>query len=140
MARAGQVIHGERGHELRILQTGGELLEMEATYAQAGTLPPAHYHPRQDERFEVLEGSIRTIVDGQARTYSAGESFEVPRGTVHQITPAEPARMKWEARPALRLAEFLERIHGATPEGPPTAENYGEVLAEFRDEIQFVAP
>jgi len=144
MASAGQVIQGQNGYELRFVrtseETGGELLEMEASYAQTGTFPPAHDHPNQDERFEVLEGSIRTIVDGEERTYGAGESFVVPRGSVHQMTSADgPARMNWQARPALRLAEFFERIHGATPEGPPTAENYQDFLAEFSDEIVFTS-
>src|SRR3954462_8274286 len=127
MASPGQVIRGQNGYELRIVRTGGELLEMEASYAQAGTFPPAHYHPNQDERFEVLEGSIRTLIDGQERTYGPGESFEVPRGTVHQMTSADgPARRNWQARPPLPLAEFFGPLHAASPGGPPTAENYQE--------------
>ena len=31
-----------------------ELLEVEATYALAGKEPPKHYHPSQDEHFEVV--------------------------------------------------------------------------------------
>jgi mannose-6-phosphate isomerase-like protein (cupin superfamily) len=141
VAHAGQVIEGQNGYRLRIVQTGAEtdgaLLEMEATYVQEGTFPPAHHHPNQDERFEVLEGTIRTILDGVERDYGAGETFEVPRGTTHQMTSAGPARVRWEARPALRLAEFFERIHGATPEGPPTAEEFPAFLAEFSHEIVF---
>src|SRR3954449_10866549 len=136
MASPGQVIRGQNGYELRIVRTGGELLEMEASYAQAGTFPPAHYHPNQDERFEVLEGSIRTLIDGQERTYGPGVSFEVPRGTVHQMTSADgAARMNWQGRAPLAPPAVSERIHGATPEGPPTAEKYQEFLAEFSDEI-----
>ena len=132
------MIEGQNGYRLRIVRTGaetdGRLLEMEATYAQAGTFPPAHFHPNQDEHFEVLEGTIRTIIDGVERDYAAGESFDVPARAVHQMTSAEPARMRWEARPALRLAEFFERIHG---DDPPSAENYTEFLAAFSDEIVF---
>lgn len=29
--------------------TGGELLEVEATWSGDGALPPAHFHPDQDE-------------------------------------------------------------------------------------------
>jgi quercetin dioxygenase-like cupin family protein len=138
VAHPGQVIEGQNGYRLRIVRLEPQLLEMEASYAQAGTYPPPHFHPNQDERFEVLEGTIRAIVDGTERDYAAGEAFEVPRGAVHQMTSADgPARMKWEARPALRLVEFFERIHGATPEGPPTAENYQEFLEDFSEEIRF---
>jgi len=137
VAHAGQVIEGQNGYRLRIVRLDDELLEMEATYAQAGTFPPAHYHPGQDEHFEVLEGTIRTIIDGVERDYAAGEAFDVPAGSVHQMTSAEPARMRWQARPALRLADFFERIHGAGPEGPPTADDYPDLVAEFSDEIVF---
>ena len=35
-------------------ETGGEVLEMKATYRGADWLPPEHLHPQQAERFEVL--------------------------------------------------------------------------------------
>jgi hypothetical protein len=48
-------------------ETDGDLLEMEAAYGGTGLLPPEHLHPRQVERFEVLEGTLRTIIDGTER-------------------------------------------------------------------------
>jgi uncharacterized cupin superfamily protein len=38
-----------------------------------GQLPPEHLHPRQDERFEVLDGAVRTIIDGVEQRAAAGE-------------------------------------------------------------------
>jgi hypothetical protein len=50
MARVGQEIHGPDGFRLRLVrtaaETGGELLEMEATYGGTGQLPPEHLHPQ----------------------------------------------------------------------------------------------
>jgi len=37
-------------------ETDGELLEMEATYEPGSVEPPEHFHPKQDERFEILAG------------------------------------------------------------------------------------
>ncbi|MGZ8666402.1 MAG: cupin domain-containing protein, partial [Solirubrobacterales bacterium] len=106
MAHAGQEIHGPDGFRLLLLrtgdETGGELLEMEASYAGNGNLPPNHMHPQQVERFEVLEGSVRTIIGGVERDYETGESFEVPAGTPHQMTADVPARVRWQVEPALR--------------------------------------
>jgi len=102
---------------------------MEATYAQKGWLPPEHLHPTQAERFEVLEGTIRAVVDGEERTYGPGESFDVPAGAPHQMTADTPARLRWEVRPALRTAEFFERLYGNPPD--PAA-----LLQEFAGEIQ----
>ena len=48
MAQAGQVIEGPGGFQLRLVktgaETGGELLEMEATYGGSDALPPEHFH------------------------------------------------------------------------------------------------
>jgi len=66
----------------------------------------------------VLEGAIRAIVGGTERRYGAGETLEVPAGTPHQMTSEGPARVRWEVRPALRTAEFFERLYG---EGPDSA-------------------
>jgi quercetin dioxygenase-like cupin family protein len=138
MAEAGQEIESPGGMKLCFVQTGaetdGELLEMEATYSGDGGMPPIHFHPNQAERFEILEGSMRAIVDGEERIYGQGESFDVPAGTPHQMGAEEPTRMLWEVRPALRTAEFFERLYG---EGPESARKMGEsFFAEFTEEFR----
>lgn len=141
MPRAGQEIHGPNGYVLRLVQTGGEtdgeLLEMEATYGPANVLPPEHLHPSQDERFQVLEGAIRAIVDGEDRRYETGDHFTVPAGTRHQMTGDGPARIRWEVRPAMRTAEFFERLYGDGPDSAQAANSPADFLAEFSDEIRF---
>jgi quercetin dioxygenase-like cupin family protein len=140
MAYAGQEIQGPGGFRLRLLrtgaQTGGELLEMEAAYGGTGQIPPEHFHPRQEERFEVLEGEIRAIVGGTERRYGAGEAFDVPAGTPHQMTADEPARMRWEVRPALRTAEFFERLYGDGPDSAQAASSFADFMEEFSEEVR----
>ena len=46
-----------------------EALEVEAEYGPDGSPPPKHWHPAQDERFRVLEGTLRARVDGIEREY-----------------------------------------------------------------------
>jgi quercetin dioxygenase-like cupin family protein len=140
MAQAGQEIHGQDGFRLRLIrtaaETGGELLEMEATYGGTGGLPPEHLHPRQVERFEVLAGTMRTIIGGTERRYGPGETFEVPAGAPHQMTGEGPTRARWEVRPALRTAEFFERLYGDGPDSARAAPSVAEFLADFSDEIR----
>ena len=123
---------------LRLIRTGketdGELLEMEASYTGEAGMPPEHLHPKQAERFEVLEGRMRAIVDGEERVYEEGESFEVPVGTPHQMAAEGPTRMRWEVKPALRTAEFFERLYG---DGPDSAREMGEsFVTEFEAEFR----
>ena len=137
MAHAGQEIQSPGGMQLRFVRTGaetdGELLEMEATYSGDVGMPPMHLHPRQAERFEVIEGAMRAIVGDEERVFETGESFEVPAGTPHQMGAEGPTRMLWEVRPALRTAEFFERLYS---EGPDGARELGEkFFAEFHEEF-----
>jgi quercetin dioxygenase-like cupin family protein len=142
MAHAGQELRSpDGGHHLRLVktgaETGGQLLEMEATYAGTGVFPPEHLHPNQDERFTVLEGRVRAIVDGEEKTYEAGDTFDVPAGTPHQMAADVPSRFTWEVRPALRTAEFFEGLYGS---GPESAQELGAAFLErFADEIRFTA-
>jgi quercetin dioxygenase-like cupin family protein len=143
MAHAGQEIHGPHGYLLRLVRTAaetdGEVLEMEATFGGTGALPPEHFHPRQVERFEVLEGTIRAIIGGTERRYGRGETFDVPAGTPHQMGAEEPSRMRWEVRPALRTAEFFERLYGDGPDSARAATSIADFLAEFSDEMRITS-
>jgi hypothetical protein len=65
---------------------------------------------------------------GTERSYGTGESFEVPAGTPHQMTAEEPTRMRWEVRPALRTAEFFERLYGG--------DSMTGLLAEFSEGVR----
>ena len=115
MAYEGQELEGRNGYRLRLVRISAELLEMEAHYAGRGDLPPEHYHPSQDEHFEVREGSVRVIVDGEERVYGAGETFDIPALTPHQMAGDGPAIVHWEVRPALKTAEFFERAYSGDP-------------------------
>jgi quercetin dioxygenase-like cupin family protein len=131
MARAGQVIHGHDGLELRLETVEPDLLVMISTSSGTGGFPPMHLHPSQDERFTVEEGAVNAIVDGEERRYEQGESFDVPAGTPHTMASDGGARFRWEVRPALRTAEFFERLHGGAAAEDPKA-----FLEEFSAEFQ----
>jgi mannose-6-phosphate isomerase-like protein (cupin superfamily) len=144
MAHAGQEIEGADGFVLRLVRTGaetdGDVLEMEATYSGTAGMPPEHLHPNQAESFEVLEGSIRAVIGGEERLHEEGEAFEVPPGTPHQMAARGPSRVRWEVRPALRTAEFFERLHGDGPDSMRAAPSIAEFLEEFADEVRFTQP
>lgn len=144
MAHAGQELEGPNGFRLRLVktgeETGGELLEMEAHYSGQGSLPPEHLHPKQAEHFEVLEGAVIGIVGGERRVYSAGEGFDVPAATPHQMGGTEGgAVVRWEIRPALRTAEFFERLYSMMAEGAE-GEAYAAFFDEFADEFRMTGP
>src|SRR3712207_7104815 len=92
-------------HEsVEIKRSTSEVLEVEATYGPGGKKPPAHLHPNQDERFEVLSGRVEVDLDGQERTPGPGDTIDIPRGTPQRMgaAGAEPARVRWRTTPAGR--------------------------------------
>ena len=133
MAHIGQELNGPGGMVLRIVGIEPEALEMEASYRGGGPMPPMHLHPRQTERFEVLDGTMLTVIGGVERSYESGDVFDVPAGTPHQMGADGPARLRWEVRPALRTAEFFERMYTAPPSG---AEEGAAFLEEFSTEFR----
>jgi quercetin dioxygenase-like cupin family protein len=136
MPKAGQEIEGFGGMRLRFVTVEPQELVMEASYSGEAGMPPAHLHPSQAEHFEILEGRMRAIVDGEERLYEEGESYDVPPGTPHQMAAEGPTRTRWEVKPALRTAEFFERLYG---EGPGSAREMGEsFVAEFEPEFRLV--
>ena len=98
-------------------------------------MPPDHLHPSQAERFEVIEGSMRAIVGDEERVYDAGESFEVPAGTPHQMGAGEPTPMRWKVRPRTSHRRVLRApLRRAARTAPARS---GEAFfAEFENEFR----
>ena len=103
--------------------TNGELLEMEAIYRPVSAAPPAHFHPGQEETFEILSGSLRFVIDGEEKIASTGERVVIPAGTIHLMhnPGTEPARVIWQTRPALRSQQFFETLYGLAMDGKTNA-------------------
>lgn len=95
---------------LRIVASSPEALELESTWASSQKKPPRHYHPRQDERFKVLAGRLTVELESEPpRVLQAGDTLDVPRGTVHRMwnTGPDTARASWRVTPRLRTEEMF---------------------------------
>lgn len=98
---------------VRIVNSSAASLEVEATYGAGGEAPPAHLHPAQDEHSEVLGGSLRVRIDGIDRELAAGDTLDVPRGSVHQMwnPGTEGARVRWTTTPAGRTEQWFRELN-----------------------------
>lgn len=133
------------GEQLLILKsaadTNGELLIMESTYDPNQTWETGveHLHPKQEERFEVLEGMISVRMGGEEKTYVAGERFRIAPGTPHLMRnlASVPARLHWEVRPAGRTEEFFEAVFGLADSGKLNHPlQFAVLVMAFRDVFQ----
>jgi quercetin dioxygenase-like cupin family protein len=124
MAFSGQIIHnpvsGERIQFLRTAEdTGGEVLEFELQLTPDGKVPGAHVHPEQEERFHVLEGTMRFKLGFKTVVAQAGDRVVVPAGVRHRFANGgeTTARVRVEVEPALDMEQLLETTAELAHEG-----------------------
>jgi len=116
MAKSGDVIeHRAFGVRITFLrtsaETNGELLRVEVV------LPPGfsmaeHVHPRQEERHEVVSGTLRARVGGEERDYGAGEHVIGSAGVAHawrNPSDREELHLVSQHTPVLHMELMLER-------------------------------
>jgi mannose-6-phosphate isomerase-like protein (cupin superfamily) len=135
------------GERVTIVEHTPDLLAVDAEWAPTSMKPPVHLHPDQDERFEIRAGELSVQIDGETHVIRAGESLEVPRGTVHKMwnAGAVPVEGRWEVRPALRTAEFFADVHESRSyrrngHGALTLLGSGPILREYTDVFRLPLP
>ena len=133
---------------VRVLRDEPEVIEVEGSWGPSGSPPPKHFHPAQDERFEVLEGVLTARVDGEQRELRPGDVLEIPRGAAHQmwIAAGTPARATWQTSPAGRTGQWFEAIDQLRGSGRvgrngmPGPLAFGAYLTEYRDVFRLAGP
>lgn len=123
---------------LRIVTSEPEALELESTWTHPTKKPPRHFHPHQDEHFEVLEGELVVELDRQpVRVLRSGDALDVPRGVAHRMWSASPDRTRatWRVTPRLRTEELFRFIDGGT-----SPIRVARMLWEFRNEYRLGLP
>jgi quercetin dioxygenase-like cupin family protein len=153
MAYAGQTIHnpvtGERiTFHRTAADTDGERLEFELELAADGQVPGAHVHPEQEERFHVLEGTMRFRLGMRTIVAEAGETVVVPAGRVHKFANGgdETARVRVEVVPALDMEDLLcttvELAHegNVLASGMPRPLHLALFVRRFRREVKAPFP
>ena len=127
MAKAGELIEnpitGERITFLKTTrETNGQLLRFEYVLPPRFTIPE-HVHPRQEERHEVLSGTLWGRVGGQEQVITEGQRVIGPAGVPHAWrNPSEDEELHIvsELRPPLRFETLFETAFGLARDGKTT--------------------
>jgi len=117
MAQKNKVIQNKiTGMSIRCLQTSadthGQLLEVEATYPGQSTEPPLHFHPEQDETFQILEGELNIRMDGEVKRYQTGDLIFIPRKKIHSMwnSSGNSTVVNWKVEPAMNTEDMMATI------------------------------
>lgn len=143
---AGDTLELTPGEAVTIVSSTPEGLEVEATYEQSRRPPPMHYHPAQDESFEVLEGLLNVRYGRQKGELAAGEKLNIPAGLAHQMwnPSATPTRVRWTTSPRGRTEQWFRAIDALVKDSAPKEPSplgFAVLLSEFGDTFRLaVAP
>lgn len=105
-------------------ETGGARVVTLIDVAPGGG-PPAHAH-RPEETFELVDGEVQLLLDGERRRLELGEPVVVPPGRVHTFTnPGDDvATVKVTVVPPGDFERIMRALAGLSREGrigPPGA-------------------
>ncbi len=155
MAKAGdEIVNPVTGHRIIFRKTtrdtDGELLKMDWIGRPGWKAGPAHVHSFQDERFEVISGTLGSHVAGVERTLKPGEEVVVPAGTTHTAWNAgeEEVHALVELRPAsVRSETMLETVFGLAQDGklskagiPRNPFRLALIVHDYEDQIYLAQP
>jgi quercetin dioxygenase-like cupin family protein len=125
MATAGQTfvnpVSGERITFLATAaETNGELVAIDLELPPGGRVPgPLHLHPLQEERFEIVRGTMRFRLRRGRVVAGPREVVVVPPGVAHDFANDgdEPALVRVEIRPALKMEQLFETAVALAEQG-----------------------
>jgi quercetin dioxygenase-like cupin family protein len=131
-------------------ETSGELVAIDLELPPGGRVPgPLHLHPNQEERFQVVGGTMRFRMRRERIAAGPGEVVVVPPGVPHDFANHgdEVALVRVEIRPALKMEQLFETAVALAEQGStmlggiPKPLELALFTREFEQEVQSaVAP
>ena len=95
-------------------ETDGALFEFDVVGRARGFLIQSHVHTAQTERHEVIEGTMRLVIEGREHILKQGEAMTVPVGATHRQIPGpghdDQGRVRVQLRPAGDSEAFVRRL------------------------------
>jgi mannose-6-phosphate isomerase-like protein (cupin superfamily) len=131
------------GEAITFLKTGketnGEYVETIVRLPASGQGPRTHRHVFQTEYFEAIDGNLGLDCGDQKIVLRPGESFTVPKNTLHRCYSVDGREIEFKAifRPALSIEYLLTEMFESSnrinsPE--PTAFDAIYIIRQTNDE------
>jgi quercetin dioxygenase-like cupin family protein len=130
-------------------QTAGRLVTIDLELPQGRRVPGGlHIHPLQEERFEVVQGTMRFRMLRRRITAGPGEVVVVPPQVPHDFANVGEgtALVRVDIRPALKMEQLFETAVALAEEGRtmmkgiPRPLDLALFVREFEQEVQSALP
>ena len=109
-----------------------DLSIMEIAQDSTAPVPPLHVHPTQEERYEVLSGTMVVTADGTEHRLGPGESHTVPPGVPHTYrVGGDELRFVTRHRPGSRFETYMEEIWRLATVGGVTGPDSASAMLRF---------
>lgn len=153
MAHTGQTLENPQSGERLTFRkttadTNGAYIEFDLELQPDGKVPAKHIHPHQEERFEILDGTMKFKLGHKTIVATAGESVTVPAGAAHKFQNggATVAHVRVTVTPALKMEQMFETVCELAAEGRtlrnglPKPLDLSLFVDCFRNEVQAAFP
>lgn len=153
MASSGDILHNPvTGSRLvwrrTTAETGGRAVVLEAQLQPNGLTPVRHVHPHQQQRVEVIAGSLGAEIDGAHSLVGTGARLTVPPGVPHRFWNAgeDTLDLVTELTPALGFESLVEALHALAvarrmdTRGRPGVLQTSAIAAEYFDTARLAFP
>lgn len=128
MVKPGDVIENPvTGERIRFIRTssasGGSSAQFDLEMPSGSEMIGEHIHLVQEERFEVLEGTLRMRLNGEETLHGPGETVVVPAAAPHSLGPDgdNSMRVRVTFTPGGNIEEFFDEFFRLAREGRTNA-------------------
>ncbi len=135
MIQAGDVIENPVTGERLVFrktsrETNGEAVVLETFVKPNGFVAAAHVHPHQEERFEILRGTVGFRLGREKIVAGPGQRVTVPAGTAHKFWNEGDGEAHFicEVRPALQFEQLIETMFGLAADSKTNRKGMPNVL------------
>ena len=118
------------------------------TLSVDGHVPGAHVHPAQEERFEIVSGTMKFRMNGKKIVAGPGETVVVPAGARHKFANGgdEAVQVRVTSARRMKMEDLLENTIALAKEGKtnrkgmPKPVHLALFVREYENEVRAPFP
>mgnify|MGYP002789929317 CR=1 FL=1 len=114
----------------RVVKQENGFVYCESTMEPFAPGPPVHIHTNFDEVFEIANGELSMLVNGEVKKIRPGQSLYIPKGTPHKPfnETADTIHMKGSAAFPEAFAFNLAQVYGLLDNDPNFGKSIGTMF------------